>query len=46
MPKKEKKKAKLDEEDADLEIMPRVEINYEDTKSRTDIPYAPRSEGP
>ena len=46
MPNKGKKKAKVVEEDSDLEIMPRVEIIYEDTKYRTDIPYATRSEGP
>ena len=33
MPKKGKKKAKVVEEESDLEIMPRVEIIYEDTKS-------------
>ena len=33
MPKKGKKKAKVIEEDSDLEVMPRVEIVYEDTRS-------------
>ena len=33
MPKKGKKKAKVVEEESDLEVMPRVEIIYEDTKS-------------
>ena len=33
MPKKGKKKAKVVEEESDLEIMTRVEIIYEDTKS-------------
>ena len=33
MPKKGKKKAKVVEEESDLEIMPRTEIIYEDTKS-------------
>ena len=33
IPKKGKKKAKVAEEESDLEIMPRVEIVYEDTKS-------------
>ena len=32
MPKKGKKKAKVAEEESDVEIMPRVEIIYEDTK--------------
>ena len=32
MPKKGKKKSKVVEEDSDLEIMPRIEIIYEDTK--------------
>ena len=35
MPKKGKKKSKVAEEDSDLEIMPRIEIIYEDTKSVT-----------
>ena len=35
MPKKGNKKAQVIEEDSDLEIMPRVEIIYEDTKSVT-----------
>ena len=36
MPKKGKEKAKFTKEDLDLEIMPRDEIIYEDTKSVTD----------
>ena len=32
MPKKGKKKAKVVQEDSDLEIMPQVEIVYEDTR--------------
>ena len=35
MPKKGMKKAKVAEEESDLEIMPRVEIIYEDTRSVT-----------
>ena len=35
MPKKGKKKAKVVEEDSDVEIMLRIEIIYEDTKSVT-----------
>ena len=35
IPNKFKKKAKVVEEESDLEIMPRVEINYENTKSVT-----------
>ena len=35
MPKKGKEKAKFTEEDLDLEIMPRVEMIHEDTKSIT-----------
>ena len=37
MPKKGKKKAKVVEEESDLEFMPRVEIIYEDTKSITRV---------
>ena len=37
MPKKGKKKAKVVEEDLDLEIVPRVEIVSEDTRSMTGI---------
>ena len=33
MPKKGKKKNKFVKEELDLEVMPRVEIIYEDTKS-------------
>ena len=36
MPKKGKKKDKVAEEESDLEVMPRVEIVYEDTKSVTE----------
>ena len=32
MPNKGKNKSKVSEEDSDLEIMPRIEIIYEDTK--------------
>ena len=32
MTKKGKKKAKVPEEESDIEVMPRVEIIYEDTK--------------
>ena len=35
MPKKGKKKSKVSEEYSDLEIMPQVEIIYEETKSIT-----------
>ena len=37
MPKKGKKKSKVVEENSDLEIVPRVEIVYEDTRSMTGI---------
>ena len=37
MPKKGKKKAKFVKEESDLEIMPMVEIIYEDTKSVTEV---------
>ena len=36
MPKKGKKKAKVAKEELDLEVMPRVEIIYEDTKLGTE----------
>ena len=35
MPKKGKKKSKAAEEDSDLEVIPRIEIVYEDTKAVT-----------
>ena len=35
MPKKGKKKAKVDDEDSDLELMPKIEVIYEDTKTIT-----------
>ena len=35
MPKKGKKKAKVIEEDSDMDILPRMETIYEDTKAVT-----------
>ena len=36
MPKKGKKKSKASEEESDFEIMPRIEIIYDDTKEVTE----------
>ena len=37
MPKKGKKKSKAAKENLDLEIIPRIEIIYEDTKAVTEV---------
>ena len=37
MPKKGKKKAKTVEYDSDVEVLPRMEITYEDTKVVTRV---------